>query len=93
MVFLMKTTELADMRAAFPSAPMLMRDRPMLKGLVRMLSHLVDCAQSHRAPGQPKGKLHLVIPATLWRNYSVARYPQGTGDPGDVPFYEPNATQ
>ena len=89
----MKTTDLAGMRAAFPSAPMPLRDRPTLKGLVRILSHLVDCAQSHRTPGQPMGKLHLVIPPTLWANYSAARYPRRTGDPGDVPFYGPNATQ
>ena len=93
MVSLMKTTELANMGAAFPSASVHLRDRPALKGLVQILSHLVDCAQSHRTPGQPMEKLHLVIPLTLLANYLAARQPRRTGDPGDVPFYGPNATQ
>ena len=91
MVSLQKPVDIADMRAAFPAMPMPIRDKVTLKGLVRVLSHIVDCAASHRTPERPIGLIHLAIPNTLWHNYSGGTYPTRAANPGAVPFYGPNA--
>ena len=65
---------------------------PTLNELLRALNWLIDCGRSHRTQGQPLGKLHLVVNATLYPLYTGAAYPNRAPNPGQTPFYAQNSS-
>jgi len=80
-------TDLAAMRLGFPTVPSRFEGRPNLNILIRGLRHLMECAKSHRTPGQPLGKLYLCVLANTYAIYTAQAYPARAPNPGGAPFY------
>ncbi len=43
-------TSLTSMKTAFPTAPKLVQEIPMLQSLIELMLHMRRCAQTHNTP-------------------------------------------
>ena len=84
-------TDIATLKAAFPSRPSIHDGPQTLKMLLGIQQHLINCAQSFRVNGRPLGLLNLAIPAQVYVLYTADAYPARTADPGAMPQVAPNA--
>ena len=82
-----KPTDKAEMLAAFPAAPPTISDEPTIGELVRILQHLMACAQSHQSDISRLNLLFLDIPEELYQHYNATNkpYPVDPEDPGPMP--------
>ena len=84
-----KPTPKADILKVFPEIPGAIIGGPMLKQIMHILRHLIDCAQSHEVEhNNGLSLLHIVIPAALYA-FSVTdsanqQYPTRAVDPGNI---------
>ena len=63
------------MIAAFPEAAPKINGQPTLRELIRVLDHLMRCAQTHETDISPLKLLFLCIPPELYANYTGEAYP------------------
>ena len=79
------------MLAAFPAAPPTISGEPTIGELVRILQHLMACAQSHQSDISRLNLLYVCIPAQLYHHYNETNkpYPTDPVDPGPMPIYTP----
>jgi len=84
-----KPTEKAEMLAAFPAAPPAISGKPTIGELVRILRHLMACAQSHQSDISRLNLLYVCIPAQLYHHYNETNesYPTNPADPGPMLIY------
>ena len=80
------------MIAAFPEAAPKINGQPTLRELIRVIDHLIRCAQTHETDISPLKLLFLCIPPELYANYTAEAYPTIPNYPGPVPIYDPNQT-
>ena len=82
-------TPIVEMRESFPAKPPAGEGKPDLHRLLDALRHIVDCAMTHRTPGQPLGKLYLAVRAPSYALHTAQPYPQREADPGHAETYIP----
>ena len=85
-------TEAATMKAEFQAKPMTLSEPPNLKLPLEILKHIMNCAQSSRIPGMPLGKLYICVRAVVYALFTPVVYPTRRANPGNRPFYAPNAS-
>ena len=90
MASLHGVTNIATMKAAFPSLQMVHDGPQTSKTLLAIQQHLINCAQSFRVDGRPRGLLNLAIPAQVYVLYTADAYPARTADPGVMPQFANN---
>ena len=91
MSALHSVTDIATLKAAFPSIPNIHDGPHTLKTLLSIQQHMINCAQSFRVNGRPLGLLNLAIPAQVYVLYTADAYPARTADPGNMPQFANNA--
>ena len=84
----------ADMKAGFPMAPPAIVGRPNAKSLFDLLLHLINCAQSHRVPGNNGlNLLHIAVQGQMYNHFLDAAaggaQPPRAQNPGDTPTHVP----
>ena len=62
------------MQASFPPRILLIQGKPHLTGLILILNHTIDCAQTNHTDGVPLEKLHIAMGPVMWAPYSQAIY-------------------
>ena len=82
-------TSKADMLTAFPEPIAKIIGKPNLREIIRIMYHMMECAQSHESAASALGLLFACLPPTMWTAYSQDPYPADPIDPGfvaDVPL-------
>ena len=82
------------MKAGFPMAPPAIVGRPNAKSLFDLLLHLINCAQSHRVPGNNGlNLLHIAVQGQMYNHFLDAAaggaQPPRAQNPGDTPTHAP----
>jgi len=84
-----KPTNKAELLAAFPEAPPQITGEPTIGELVRILQHLMFCAQSQHSDISLLNLLYVCIPETLNHHYNDANeaHPTDPTDPGATAIF------
>ena len=70
-----KTISEAEILAAYPVAPSAIFGDMTLRDLIRLILHLMYCAQAVKNDNHALNYLCLACPDTFWANYSGDPYP------------------
>ena len=79
-----KATWKADMIAIFPDFPAMIQGEPTMREFLRILQHLVDCAQLHNYLLSPLNLLYMCLPVEQYTMNTQHAYPQDVPFPGDM---------
>ena len=82
----------SEILEAFPAPEQPITGEMNLRELIRIIVHMMKCAQAVQYEGQPLAFLYLACPENIWPNYSQDPYPQTPGHPGNFPQFAQNAT-
>ena len=87
MATIHKVTPKATMIAAFPAAISPVIGEPNARELIRVLRHLIQCAQSHNVDYCRQNLLFLCVPENAWPHFSADDWPDRPTDPGPCPIF------
>jgi hypothetical protein len=87
-----KHTSKADMIAAFPEIVEMIQGEPTMRDFLRVLQHLMVCAESHDYSNSKLNFLHVCLDANLYGLYTTDPYPRTYVYPGDT-FVTSQASQ
>ena len=75
----------AAILAGFPPPVTPMTGEPTLREIIRVLMHIIACAQSLYTDISPLNYLFLVVTAEQYARITQDQYPQFPQDPGSIP--------
>ena len=79
-----KLTTKADMFAAFPKIVEVIQGEPTMRDFLRVLQHLMVCAESHDYSNSKLNFLHVCLNKELYAVHTTDAYPVIYIYPGDV---------
>ena len=79
-----KTMSEAEVLVAFPAAPSAIIGDMTLHDIIRLILHLMYCAQAVKNDNHALNYLYLAYPDTFWANYSADAYPTTSAHPGNL---------
>jgi hypothetical protein len=82
-----KHTSKADMIAAFPEIVEMIQGEPTMRDFLRVLQHLMVCAESHDYSNSKLNFLHVCLDANLYGLHTTDPYPKTYIYPGDTCDY------
>ena len=87
-----RPTQKTDILAAFPEPISKMPGAPNTREFIRVLKHVMTCAQLYKSDISPLNVLCVCLPPNLYENQTVDAYPYNPENPGAIPIYGMNDT-